>query len=43
VTLARSLTPTFSGIAPPDAPAFIAAQMLGAVAAWACARTLFRS
>ena len=42
VTLARSLTPTFSGIAPSDAPAFIAAQILGAVAAWMCARVLFR-
>jgi glycerol uptake facilitator-like aquaporin len=41
VTLARSLTPTFSGIAPVDAPAFIAAQVLGAVAAWLCARVLF--
>jgi glycerol uptake facilitator-like aquaporin len=41
VTLARSLTPTFSGIAPADAPAFIAAQLLGAVAAWMCARVLF--
>ena len=43
VTLARSLTPTFSGIAPSDAPAFIAAQILGALAAWLCARHLFRS
>ena len=41
VTLARSLTPTFSGIAPADAPAFIVAQLLGAVAAWMCARILF--
>jgi glycerol uptake facilitator-like aquaporin len=41
VTLARSLTPTFPGIAPLDAPAFIAAQLLGAVAAWMCARVLF--
>ena len=41
VTLARSLTPTFSGIAPLDAPAFIVAQLLGAVAAWMCARVLF--
>ena len=41
VTLARSLTPTFSGIVPLDAPAFIAAQLLGAVAAWLCARILF--
>jgi len=33
VTLARSLTDTFSGIRPADAPAFIAAQLLGAAAA----------
>lgn len=33
VTLARSLTNTFSGIAPSDAPSFIAAQLLGAFAA----------
>jgi len=31
VTLARSLTNTFSGIAPADAPAFIAAQLAGAL------------
>lgn len=43
VTLARSLTPTFSGITPFDAPAFIAAQVLGAVGAWMCARVLFRA
>jgi glycerol uptake facilitator-like aquaporin len=43
VTLARSLTPTFSGIAPSDVPAFIAAQLVGAVAAWMCARVLFRA
>lgn len=30
VTIARSLTDTFSGIRPIDAPAFIAAQVLGA-------------
>ena len=41
VTLARSLTPTFSGIAPSDAPAFIAAQLLGALTAFMCARILF--
>jgi thioredoxin type arsenate reductase len=35
VTLARSLTNTFSGIRPMDAPAFIAAQLLGAFAATA--------
>jgi glycerol uptake facilitator-like aquaporin len=33
VTLARSLSNTFAGIAPSSAPAFIAAQLLGAVAA----------
>lgn len=33
VTLARSLTNTFSGIRPADVPAFIAAQLLGAAAA----------
>ena len=41
VTVARSLTPTFSGIAPFDAPGFIAAQVFGALAASACARVLF--
>lgn len=34
VTIARSLTDTFAGIAPTSAPAFIAAQLAGAVAAW---------
>lgn len=33
VTLARSLTNTFSGIRPADAPGFIAAQVAGALAA----------
>jgi len=33
VTVARSLTDTFSGIAPSSAPGFIAAQLAGAVAA----------
>jgi glycerol uptake facilitator-like aquaporin len=33
VTLARSLTNTFSGIRPVDAPGFIVAQLLGAAAA----------
>jgi len=33
VTLARSLTDTFAGVAPHSAPAFIAAQIAGAVAA----------
>ncbi len=33
VTVARSFTDTFSGIYPPDAPLFIVAQLIGAVAA----------
>ena len=33
VTIARSLTDTFSGIAPAGVPGFIAAQLLGALAA----------
>ena len=43
VTVARALTDTFSGIAPANAPAFIAAQLLGAGAAVAVAAALFRS
>lgn len=35
VTIARSLTDTFAGIRPNDAPAFIAAQLVGALAATA--------
>ncbi len=41
VTIARSLTDTFSGIAPADAPAFIAAQLVGAAVATALAAWLF--
>lgn len=33
VTIARSMTDTFAGIRPGDAPAFLAAQLLGAIAA----------
>lgn len=33
VTMARTLTNTFAGIFPPDAPAFIAAQIIGGIAA----------
>jgi glycerol uptake facilitator-like aquaporin len=40
VTLARTLTDTFSGIRLPDAPAFIAAQCLGALLALAACRWL---
>ena len=35
VTVARSLSDTFAGIAPASAPAFVAAQLAGALAAWA--------
>jgi glycerol uptake facilitator-like aquaporin len=41
ITLARSLTDSFSGIRPVDAPGFIAAQIGGALLAAACARWLF--
>jgi glycerol uptake facilitator-like aquaporin len=34
VTLARSFTDTFAGIRPVDAPGFIVAQILGALAGW---------
>lgn len=40
VTLARSLTNTFSGIRPTDAPGFIVAQVTGALAATALFRFL---
>ncbi len=41
VTIARSFTDTFSGIAPAHMPAFIAAQLLGSVLAVLTARFLF--
>lgn len=41
ITIARSLTDTFSGIRPIDAPAFIAAQLVGAISALVVARFLF--
>ena len=40
LTLARAATNTFSGIRPEDAPAFVAAQLLGAAAATALFRWL---
>jgi glycerol uptake facilitator-like aquaporin len=40
VTLARSATNTFAGIRPDDAPAFVAAQLIGAFAATALFRWL---
>ena len=41
ITIARSITNTFSGIRPVDAPAFVVAQFIGALAAWAVAKMLF--
>jgi glycerol uptake facilitator-like aquaporin len=41
VTIARSLSNTFAGIAPSSAPAFIAAQILGALAATSVCGWLF--
>jgi glycerol uptake facilitator-like aquaporin len=43
VTLARALTPTFAGIRPVDAPGFIAAEIVGAIAAAMFGRWLFVS
>ena len=40
VTIARSLSDTFAGIRPADAPVFIIAQIVGAFAAWAVAELL---
>jgi glycerol uptake facilitator-like aquaporin len=41
ITIARSLTDTFSGIRPVDVPFFILAQFVGALAALVVARVLF--
>ena len=41
ITVARSLTDSFSGIAPADVPGFIAAQLIGAAGAAWVARWLF--
>jgi glycerol uptake facilitator-like aquaporin len=41
ITIARSLSATFAGIRPVDAPAFIAAQLAGALLALLAARFLF--
>lgn len=40
ITVARSLSNSFAGIAPADVPGFVAAQVAGALAALACARVL---
>jgi glycerol uptake facilitator-like aquaporin len=41
ITVARSLSDTFAGIAPQDVPAFIVAQFIGAALAALAARQLF--
>ena len=41
ITIARSLTNTFAGIAPPDVPLFIAAQLIGAGCAALVAKVLY--
>lgn len=43
VTIARSLSDTFAGIAPSGAPSFIVAQLVGMFAAVAAARVLWRA
>ena len=42
ITIARSMTNSFSGIAPADVPMFMIAQMAGAIAASFCGRMLFQ-
>ena len=41
ITVARSLSDSFAGIAPADVPAFVAAQLIGAAAGAVVARLLF--
>ncbi|MGF1446327.1 MAG: aquaporin [Pikeienuella sp.] len=41
VTIARGFSDTFAGISPADIPAFIGAQILGALLAWRLAAWLF--
>jgi glycerol uptake facilitator-like aquaporin len=42
VTIARSLSDTFAGIAPAGVPPFIAAQFIGALVGLCCAGLLYR-
>lgn len=42
VTVARTLTDTFTGIRPSDAPGFVIAQLAACVAAFFCLRWLYR-
>jgi len=41
ITIARSLSDTFAGIRPQDAPAFVVAQLVGALTGYCTARALF--
>jgi glycerol uptake facilitator-like aquaporin len=41
ITVARSLSDSFAGIAPVDVPGFVAAQLVGAMAAYFLAKGLF--
>ena len=41
VTLGRTVSDTFAGIDPADAPAFIAFQVVGALIGWLAVRTLY--
>jgi glycerol uptake facilitator-like aquaporin len=43
VTIARSLSDTFAGISPNNAPAFIVAQLAGALAATSLAAWLWKT
>ena len=42
VTIARALSDTFAGIAPAGVPAFVAAQIVGALAAYVVSWWLWR-
>ena len=41
VTVARTLSDTFAGIAPSSVPLFLLAQVVGGLLGWLAARTLF--
>lgn len=43
ITVARAMSDTFSGVRPTDAPGFIAAQLVGAIAASGVCSLLFQS
>lgn len=41
ITIARSMSDTFAGVRPADAPGFIAGQLIGALTSWLFCRVLF--